>query len=240
MNKLYNLIFSNRIKKQKETLFLLDEFIKNIYFGEDLTLKESKKNLEEGLIEIIYNNGVHHSNGLLITENGYFLTAKHCVESDLSSLKIKLYNGEVYPIKESYFYFKTNEDIAIAKADIPRKGNYNIKKYKIFNTNNTSNFNKIPIALLTRLNNKINISYGFINKWDVSKVKLLDGDSFVNQFSLDILAKNGDSGGIFTSSDGRLIGIESTGNENNFATGVKILDALELVYYYKNKIQKIR
>jgi len=237
MNLLYKLFNKEKIKKQKETIFLLDEFIKNIYFGEDLTQKESMRNLEEGLVEIIYNNGNHASNGLLITENGYFLTAKHCIKNNSGSLKIRLYNGNVYSIKKAYFYGRIEEDISIAKADI--QTSCNVKKYKIFNTNNIlSDFNKISVALLTRRNNKINTSYGFINKWECKKVKLLDGSYLVNQFSLNILSKQGDSGGIFISPDGRLVGILAAGDSSNFATGVKILNVLELVYYYKNKIQK--
>ena len=70
----------------------LNEYIQNTYWAEDLTEEQSKKNIEESVIELVQNEK-QVSNGLLITTNGYFLTARHCVKN-IEGLKIKNRKGD--------------------------------------------------------------------------------------------------------------------------------------------------
>lgn len=74
-----------------------------------------EESISKGLVELRYNRH-HSSNGLLITTDGYFLTAKHCIR-DLPET-IRLHNGSEYAITKVCAIGK-KEDIALAKADIP-------------------------------------------------------------------------------------------------------------------------
>lgn len=237
MNRLYKLIFHKNIKKQKALVSALDEFIQQFYWGEGLKQDESRKNLEEGIIEITH-YGNHSSQGILITEDGYFLTAKHCIDKDLPEKRIRLFNGRTYSIEKVCAY-DTEDDAALAKANI-QKSECNSKKYRIFNTNKLEK--NIPIAIMTRWDKKLKTSYGSITRtWSADKVESSDGQlvSYHNHFELNVFLKPGNSGGIVVSPDGRLIGMLSSGNENyNHSSGIKIIKAFELIESYKRKIQE--
>jgi tetratricopeptide (TPR) repeat protein len=140
----------NILKKKEKAVSVLDEFLKQIPSNEHLDANESRRNLEENLVELTY-YGHHSSNGLLFSGRGYFLTAKHCVEDieDLNRLRARLYNGETYNIKK-ICAVSNKSDIAIGKIDLPRR--YNPKMFKIYNTDKLE---KIPVVLLTRVNGKI-------------------------------------------------------------------------------------
>ena len=77
-------------RRTKQLVATLDDFLTNAK-NNSLTANEARKNLEEGVIELV-KYGKHSSNGLLITDDGYFLTARHCVEGSLSQ-QIVLYDG---------------------------------------------------------------------------------------------------------------------------------------------------
>jgi hypothetical protein len=90
-------IFSSKSQKRKERraqiATALDEFINSIYWGEDLRPAEARKNLEYGIIEITCGSS-HAANGLLITEDGYFITPKHCLSEEMKEKKIRLFTTE--------------------------------------------------------------------------------------------------------------------------------------------------
>ena len=140
----------------KENRHSLEKFIQNIYWAKELTIQESTKNLEESLVEIFYKNGGHQSNGLLITENGYFLTNYHCVESHsiFNPLFIKNSKNEIYKISRIYEK-NEKEDIVLVKANIPKKPI--TKKYKIFNLKKLKKSYSLdfPICLKTIRKNEI-------------------------------------------------------------------------------------
>jgi hypothetical protein len=219
-------------KKTKEIISALDSFIQQIYWGEDLELNEAKRNLEEGVVEII-KYGKHTSNGLLITDDGYFLTALHCVD-DTPKLNIKLHNGKTYKLEKEYIY-APKLDIALAKANISCE--CKLRRYKFFNTNRLE---KMPVALLTRWEGKLIIKGGFTDGYygDMEVVKRPDNKivSVSDQFTSNISSRKGDSGGIVVSSfDARLMGIlSSTNKHTSSATGW--LKILELIDFYKRKL----
>jgi len=209
-------------KKREKLVSTLDEFIRQTKLNEDLNPNESRKNLEESLIELIYYDGQHSSSGLLFTNNGYFLTAKHCIKNP-KELRARLYDGKNYKIKK-VCAVSHKSDIGLAKIKI--SGNYEIKKFRIHNTNKLE---KIPIVLLIRKDGQIKEKYGIIDRdWNPGSLDAL------NQFSSSIISKAGDSGGIIISPDGKLIGIHY-GNRPNNSSHIKIIRALELIEFYKNQ-----
>lgn len=239
----------NKKKDYKAAIKSLDEFIQQIYWGEDIAPEESKKNIKEGLIKIlVYSQNTHgisssyNSNGLLITEDGYFLTAKHCINHKLSDLMmIEDGKGRTYGIEKICAVSKKEEDIALGKIKIEKKSKP--IKYRLYNTNQLKL--GLPVAILYYNNDgKLETKYGLIKQiWNDSKVDLLNGrfTSFPDQFVIDLNkpAEPGHSGGVIISPDGRLVGILSTADvsgETNIAGGVKFFKALELIDFYKRKL----
>lgn len=197
----------------KQTIKALEEFVQNVYWAEFLSSEQSIKNLEESLVEVLYEDLQHKGNGLLITENGYFLTANHVEEEDGKDCPpakyIRNYKNEIYPIKK-ICQTDEREDLALLKAEI--KAEKCQKMYKICNTDKLKNFymGEFPIQIKTRLNEKIENKEGsLILNYIVCK-KL----NYTNQVGSDIHVKNGDSGGLTISSKrGELIGLVSNGME---------------------------
>src|SRR3989338_7604978 len=70
---------------QQQSLLALEQFIQNYYHSNSLTNQQAYTKLQNGVVEITM-FGQHSSNGLLITENGYILTEKHCVQ-DITNKK---------------------------------------------------------------------------------------------------------------------------------------------------------
>lgn len=193
-----------------------------------MDIATSRRNIEEGLVEIT-SHGQHFSNGILVTSNGYFLTANHCV-CDLSWKNVRLNNGRTYAI-EKVCATNTEEDLALAKAKIP--GKPEIQRYRFYNTNLLK---KIPVALVTRINGKLVEKYGFVNlAWNPHRTNLGNGSSvsYYNHFTSYLFASPGDSGGVIISQDGRLVGIHSGSDRVYNAVAAKLIQALELVSSYQ-------
>jgi S1-C subfamily serine protease len=242
-NSLSEFIFRKEIKKQREVISMLENFIQQLYWGYNLDSNESKKNLEESLIEIT-KYGKHASNGILISENGYFLTAKHCISRDLFSMKIRLYNGLSYPIEKVCVEYgegkNLKNDLALVKAKIPNKSLS--KTYRIFNTLSEIGTKKLPLIILTRREGEVNTSGGFLEEFSCEgNVKLSRGYSVSkdNHFLLNAFVKPGDSGGIIVTADeGKLIGLVSHAVEKHpIVYGAKIIKALELVDFYRRGLE---
>lgn len=210
----------------------LEDFVQNVYWGENLSAEESKKRLEEGLVEA-RQDGQHRFNGLLVTDNGYFLTAKHCVNRDFSGTKIYLHNGNSYPIEKVCCWGK-KEDIAIVKVDIG--GNPAAKRYRIYYE---EEIRDVPFALMARRDGGIIAKFGFANDAPISKVYVESkGEVWIaNHFMSDIPARPGDSGGIAVSNEGRLMGLTLMGTREGYiAFAVKITKALELITFHRQRL----
>src|SRR4030042_10156 len=115
----------------KEAAAALDSVIQNVYLGELLSEAEAKRNLELGLVEILENER-HTSNGLLLTSDGYFLTPKHCVDSGIKKMKIRLHDNSLYPMKKVCAWGKKYLDVALVKAGVPDE--CQPIRYKLYNT----------------------------------------------------------------------------------------------------------
>lgn len=227
------------MNKKQESINALKYFIQNIYLTEELTPKQSIKNLENSLIELIdYSNKKHVGNGILITENGYFLTAHHCIEGFIEKdfMLVQDYQNKKYDILKICKKNK-KEDLALVKAEIAKKPIS--KKYKIYNTNSLNDFYlwNFPVNLKTKRNGKIENNYGLLiktkNKNKITKTKKI----YENQFKIQMQTKNGDSGGIIMDKDGRLMGIHS--NASEVMTGdSKVFSGLDLVQKYINELEK--
>lgn len=209
----------------------LEDFVQNIYWGENLSAEESKKRLEDGVIEARQYEQ-HCFTGLLVTDNGYFLTARHCVNRDFSGTRIHLHNGTSYAIERICCWGK-KEDVALVKAKM--YGNCTAKRYRM----HLEEIKNVPFATMARRDGNIILNHGFANDAPVSKVYVESkGDVLVaNHIVSDVPARPGDSGGIAVSNEGRLMGLTVIGTkEGNLVFALKIKKALELVSFYSQRL----
>lgn len=179
-----------------------------------------RKMLESGLVEIVSGNQ-HASNGLLMTADGYFITAKHCLR-DWRRKSIRLADGNTYRI-EKFCAAAKNVDIAMAKAEIPHEAGP--MTYLFFHEDDFPE--RSEIVMHSRINGAVRRKYGLTCK---SERTIL--------FNSSILAREGDSGSVVTTADFKIMGIlTSSSNEvGRRGMGVKLSPALDLVDLYRKKM----
>ena len=242
MKNLFRTIISRLTRRSNEEIKALEEFLNNAYKENSLSPEEAKKNLEQGLIEIEV-DGKHSSNGLLITNDGYFLTSRHCVDDGIEEAKIKLHDGSTYKIDRECIHNKL-EDIALAKAEIPVKPSPRAYSFHTEEMNEQT-----PLRLMTRRRGLLVDNYGFVDKKykgyffvhhlvNAFKQNFHYGDGNI---SLNFVTKKGDSGGILIDSDYKVIGILWGGSPeqiDRLGLATKSIKALELVKYYKEHYKK--
>jgi len=220
--------------RKRKAAMALEEFIQKNWL-EDVSPNQSKQNIADGLVEILY-RGNHFSNGLLVTDDGYFITAMHCLDSNVSDMSIRLGDGNIYSVHELCGE-DSEEDVALSRVKMPNK--CAPRKYRF---NNTHQIKKsTPVAIMTRKSGHLGVKYGMINlSWNNKITDMKNGNTkrFANHFTLTTLdLKPGDSGGIIVNPKGELIGIVSAGAEDQYTShGVKLIPALDLINTYKNNI----
>lgn len=217
-------------RKPKKDVSGLEAFIQQIYWAESLSDDQSKTNIQESLVEITH-YGQHYANGLLITNDGYFLTNAHCVPDEvIPNMKIKMHDGKTYSVQDWCIRSRKREDLALAKANLP--GTNTPRSYKFF----IEEPKRSNVILLTRRNGKIDYKLGQISRANsVACVKTTEGKAnYTLHFDLQIENIPGDSGGIITTPDLRILGFLSSGNEGTFASAATLRNALNLVQAYIN------
>jgi len=124
-----------------------------------LNFTKSMRNIENGMLEIVVHNGRERacSNGLLISDNGYFLTAKHCVDFPIGLIEVRNGDGSAYKI-DKICAVSNKGDFALVKAKM--MGRYKTKKYNFFNMNKLKS--RIPIRLLTIKKGILKDYFGFV------------------------------------------------------------------------------
>lgn len=191
----------------------LRSFLHNFHWGEDLNLKAAKKNLDAGIVEIIDTETDHRSNGILITENGYFVTCYHCVKTEVPGKLIRVASGMAYPIKKVIGYNKSN-DIAIAKAIMI--GKHEPLRYRFAKKPTIAN--SFPIVHHGRYDGELRMKLGKVESPSLHSVQISKTkQQFDNQVRLDVHAVPGDSGGVVATTNGEIYGVMCTGDEDGRA-----------------------
>jgi S1-C subfamily serine protease len=229
--------FVQEIRRKQTLIQALDDFIRNIYVADGLRTQDAQRSVAESLVELTY-YGQHSSNGLLITDDGYFFTALHCIENDghhpLDQARVRLYDGTIYPVEKVCARLKS-EDLAIVKAAIPTP--CRARQYRFYNTNVLDND---AVVLLSRWNGTLVAKDGSITHANyVITVRNTNHPDIVyyNHFLTDHASIHGDSGGTITTPDGRVAGLVSGGNYM-ITSGVKLIRLLDLLHGYKRHIQR--
>ena len=171
------------------------------------------------------------------TDDGYFLTALHCVQDDgrhpLDQARVRLYDGTMYPIEKVCARLKS-EDLALVKARIPNA--CRPRQYRFYNTNVLDND---PVVLLSCWDGELVVKDGSITHADhIITVTIRDQPDVVyhNHFMTNHASIRGDSGGTITTPDGRVAGLVSGGGNYIFTSSVKIIRALDLIDGYKRHV----
>lgn len=183
----------------------LEEFLENRHLVETESMNpdESAKKLEESVVEILYESGNHKGNGVLVTEDGYLLTANHIEDKNMNDKAlegkyIRNDEGEIYSIDR---ICQKNEykDIMLIKANITKKSQP--RKYKVWNVGSLENNSEF--SFLTQIS-----KWGGKNKNKNGQLLIPLTNKILPDFFLtDISTRSGDSGGIVFSKKGTLIGL---------------------------------
>lgn len=200
----------------------LEQFVQQAYQGEALLPAQAIRNLEEGVIEIVYDDGSHRANGLLLTTDGYFLTADHCLGEEYKTMRVRTQAQRQYRIKR--IVARDNQhDLVLGKMRGELWGQANV--YRLY----TERIAKtLPVALLTRRDGIVQRKYGFVHEYYMREIRK-EHEVFLPFFAMVLDGRPGDSGGIVITREGQLIGLHR-GSVGNIMYGVRILKALELVY----------
>jgi len=150
--------------------------------------------LIEGTVSSLFGNQYIIGSGVIISKDGYILTAKHCIEN-IDNLQITLNDGRLFPITD--YFVDPNNDIAIIKLDI------STSSYK-----QLSNSNDIDAwDLLYNIGNSNGIwdndvTFGFVYKNPYKRMFLQDSSYIAARMNI---AHGCSGGGVYHYS--KLIGI---------------------------------
>jgi len=227
-----------RRNNQKRRKNVLTEFVQNIYTADGLNLDTSRENLEQAVIELVYNNNQHAACGLLITTDGYFVTCYHCVDTN-EQLYIVLPTGKKYPIQKVCAFSK-KYDIALVKADIPVLSQALCYRFFVHNKlDRAVALEKDIVVVLTRWEKRLVVNGGFTDGAILKQYNVIRNTdyAFVDQVHFQAQLKHGDSGGVVISSTAkRVYGLHSNGERHNnhsfFTAWHKVI---ELIIYYINR-----
>ena len=222
-------IFSKILGTPKKDDNCLRNFTQNIYWGNSLTPHQARKNLEEGILELVDLDGNHSSNGLLLTDDGYFITSAHCLIGS-HALRVIL-KDQSYRITEVCSLDARN-DIGLAK--INSNGNSTSRVYKFFNPDNFSLLQAIPIVVLTKQSGCLILKGGYTCGLKIDKLTTIQKVNLYDQIELNITVRQGDSGGVVSTSNYEIVGIVNTATISvSSGHASQWHKALELIVSYK-------
>ncbi len=222
-------LLGNKHAQEKSLVQALDGFVQGFNSTGQPKLTEARENLYKGLVEIVSYGG-HSSNGLLITEDGYFLTARHCLANEalLKSMKIRTPDGKLHQMEKVHAANKANNelDLALAKADLD--GDCVPIRYRFYTEDGIDS--NMPVVIFTRWDGKAGLNCGFVKPG-------------YNQRHIvtSITTESGDSGGIIATTDFRIMGIHIGAyrdTEYYSRIAARISKAMDLVEFYKSTIER--
>ena len=196
----------------RERVSLLEQFMGELHIGSSLMVDDARERIDQSLIEL-HVMGQHSSNGLLITDDGYFLTAYHCVEDSARKggpLMIRTNEGKFHGIEE-VCYAWPRADLALAKANIRAESK---PIHLPFFEGTPAQLVGSPVSVLSRWEGEICRAMAEVER--SSYLTLLDHNGSKAEALVepkDHIALSytdsipGDSGGIVVSSHGRVAGI---------------------------------
>lgn len=235
----------------KEIILALSQALSTNNFDNELSSEESFNNIVRATIKVYCASNI--GTGLLLSEDGIFVTAYHVIEPYIQNDTRPLGLARISPIAQIEFnsnkYSVTEilglnrlTDLAMCYANIPNKSCKAIK----FKTMHAmfSYVNQI-INIVSIKNGQTYVQYGRITSPPHS-IKRSDGTEIVDAIDTDAYAKPGFSGGPVLTQKGELIGlclyikgIDELGKAG-FGDVANIEISLPTIFQYLGKISKIR
>ncbi|QQS23319.1 trypsin-like peptidase domain-containing protein [bacterium] len=202
----------------------LRSFVDNFHWSSGLSDEEAKLNLHDGLREIVYGNGYHAGNALLVTKNGYIITCYHCIfDYQTRPVFIRSLDGKGYRIEKICGY-STSNDIALAK--IALEGPAEPIRYRFAVKHDIEQ--RFVVDLLVRIENRLKKKTGVIHFPMLSTYKnrgqAIRNEDLRNQVAIHMNGQPGDSGGIITTERSEIYGVLASRSYRfrvNPLTGVK-------------------
>lgn len=233
LDKLYSFFTPYELDLSKD-IACLENIIIAFDSPKDYAKQFSFDEPESGIVEQLYNRkGQHRCNGLLISENGYFLTAKHCIDGNIRKNKLKLSDGSIWPIDRVCAIGK-KEDIALAKANVRSESKPII--YNPFEFNKTTS---IPIGIITRWQGNVERNFGMLDYRYVSPLQ--SSGHYERSVPIQAKTKPGDSGGlVLDCADHKLMGFLSTGNSGNYSTMSRYSSGIDVIRIYVDYLKNTR
>ncbi len=201
----------------------------------NVSTQESLENISNGLVEIRVDSdqGTKLGSGLMITSDGYIVTAHHVVDEMIRNerkARVRMQNGLLYNVSRENVWFNKSTDIAVIKAAKPSSYPKPIR-VKVDQDCKLKRGDEVRI-LGFRDGQKYNTMGSITNP---SLVWRQDGGNVVSDlFQTDARGKPGQSGGVIANGDGELIGIvvysaTRTGEEIGVMGGAKLSNALAYI-----------
>lgn len=237
-NKILGLIIDkNRISENEVySIASLNAFVSSKNDLRNINTKKSLEQISKNLVEVYAINECQTSigSGLMITTNGYILTAHHVIrdvlKGDNYKIKIKTSNGKTYHMQKGMAWYNKNTDIAILKVEKLFNGFAKPIKAKVDLSGKLSKGDEVRV-LGFRDGQKYN-SIGMVTNsslvWNNNGVQVTD------LFQTDIRGKQGQSGGVIINGDGELVGItifskNNPGEKIGLVGGAKISNAINYI-----------
>lgn len=225
-----------KIQGAEETIAILNAFIQQYHAGEFLSDEQAKRAVESGVVEITRPSGSHLGNGLLISDNGYFLTCSHCFDSYPARSRIRTADGLSYRISKVNVVANLS-DVALGKAEID--GPSTTRTYRFYQR-------QFPerdelVAQVTRRDGEVSYKYGKVEFPGPLEKITGDGVRIDHHLIVSLLIKSGDSGSTIINPDKRIMGFSSLGTDistKEWGSVVNIVRALEMLHHYKTHLEE--
>lgn len=234
---LQKILFPRRERERRLTsLSALDGFVQNICWGEDVSVAVAHRRAEEGVVTL--RTWHSRANAVLITSDGYFLTADHCVKRYVPprkhGMRIITHNGEEFPVT-NVCACNRRKDLALCKADLPAAPAP--LRYRFFDWGRYER--RLAVRVVTR-NDGLHSVYGFLEGITPAVFGLghtYEETSFLHdQWTVSVNLRPGDSGGLLLDAEARVLGFVTTGpadeNHDYRGTCARLPDALALIATY--------
>lgn len=237
-NEVSRTILSRRrlLTPEAHSICALNAFASVANESRNLSVDKSLEEISNNLVQVRINHDKRSflGSGLLITSDGYVLTAHHVVENLLhngSQARITTQEGRSHPISKKNVWYNKETDIAIIKASTP--GGYSRPiRVKVDQNGVLRKGDEIRV-LGFRDGQKYN-TLGVITNPNFTWNKE-DGSSVHDLFQTNAHGKQGQSGGVIANGAGELMGIvvcsavKEKGDQMGLVGGARISNALKYI-----------
>lgn len=166
----------------------------------------AKAGLERAVAELIYPDGQHLGNALMLTANGYLVTCLHCLNG-----KAKLvWRSET----RSFRILKTDPryDLALLKADT----GYSAEISTLYCSSSQPKNGQL-VVLMSRRDGELHMIGGVSDYSANQSVPVKGGLSILGQSRARLVSVSGDSGGIIATTAGEFLGIHTCANADGWS-----------------------